>query len=1309
MPSAPSPFSSKRRLVRVLLPALVGVILVLCPMTASSPGQTDPLDKPFAKPVYVLHVQWSHTYEYGKVKNDFYILHGVLPDAQNGMILRQGWDGQNYQSYAEFHSGPHQTPRQVCAAIAAIPAGKISDIMNRIRCPAASPPPPPAPKPAPATPTEPAVRADRGEDGTVKPTEQQEAEKPAEPEKEDAAAAPSKCTEEAHEEDVRTLHRVQDQADFAAEEYQNTKAKLGMMRLAAAKIRPKIAYFDDAVLNKNYGEKMRESLDRETEELRRELNGILQEQDVELRDMLYRYDFAIGECRELAGKTSCDDVRTTALNMEQQLRRRRDMAELELLLASSEPGERGQFHALARKFVDENKYRDYVNLLRAMDFAERRDPRSALYALRQAAQDNPDNPAVREMLKSIELGYLKAIDSKITGEAADVRARLWESLGEHGEEGFLGALKDILTTGVTGASLAIGGKYESLADLAATIGDEAQVQHSGLILIIRLREAGLALSDIRDMVIKDKLSGDVPQDFSSSVKDKFGWDLTREQALRMRFSINMAFQNRDVGRLGRDNREQFDIDVGNAYFNTEAFESEWTDWIGDVVNVKNVALMLGPSAVVASGGKLVWWSSEIVDKGVTFKDIFCNAIRLPQIVDKFAQTQAGQACIRELLKFDRSTGLVSKALAEALVQQGIIKAGEALGGRAGEFAAEVLTTLGVGDIDQTLRILEQSGIDAKTIGTLGQVLRQAAEGIEDAAGSVKVHSGKLDDALREVTERGSLTPASREALESSRKDIDDKILRLMNRTAAEADSHGAVKQLEQYMAMKAAIDDALSGNRAGARVGRKAVDQLEEQAEKSAHELTQKARTCEEIAEGLRKADAEVPGRSLSKGAGELPDGKDSKVKSLDDLVHNSGLEGPSDPKVPLSQRKIRLEADRAKGLKYFEEGPDGIRPGFRSGFEEADAAMAKKDWPEAVRKYKELYAQDLSDTVRAEARLKYEQAKAALDAEQGRSLTKNLNEDIMRKYGKEEVDNFAAGLKSGDYVLKQIDKPSAQRPYWLLDSKTGERVAIIKPSSIRDGWDIKREAISQRIMEELRGQNAIGFRSPACTKMEVEINGKSETCLVERIARGADLEDLPVGHHYTVVDQLAEERAVSAFLLDFDRHSANEKVDEGLSLIAIDRGYSGIGQIQNIGNLSDAQLEARVVRDFLSIGADKPGKDVIIKNVENLMTYNQMEGVVKSVEGWDAAKIRAMLGEIVDTDGQRLLTDAEIDDTARTLLASRRNFGKSLEAKFPRVQMGPLPDGTPRRPAALSWGNRMRDIWTGMRQPALAPAGGWA
>ena len=198
---------------------------------------------------------------------------------------------------------------------------------------------------------------------------------------------------------------------------------------------PKIAYFDDAVLNKNYGEKMRESLDRETEELRRELNGILQEQDVELRDMLYRYDFAIGECRELAGKTSCDDVRTTALNMEQQLRRRRDMAELELLLASSEPGERGQFHALARKFVDENKYRDYVNLLRAMDFAERRDPRSALYALRQAARDNPDNPAVREMLKSIELGYLKAIDSKITGEAADVRARLWESLGEHGEEG----------------------------------------------------------------------------------------------------------------------------------------------------------------------------------------------------------------------------------------------------------------------------------------------------------------------------------------------------------------------------------------------------------------------------------------------------------------------------------------------------------------------------------------------------------------------------------------------------------------------------------------------------------------------------------------------------------------------------------------------------------------------------------------------------------------------------------------------------------------------------------------------------------
>jgi len=126
-----------------LLASLFGLTYFLSSSAVPLSGQTDPLDVPFRQPLYVLHLSWTKTAEWGKVENDNYMLHASLPD-QNGGILRGAEIGR-YQSGAEYFAGPFTTPRQVCEAIKGLPPAKLSAIYNVIRCPQ----PPPPPKPAP--------------------------------------------------------------------------------------------------------------------------------------------------------------------------------------------------------------------------------------------------------------------------------------------------------------------------------------------------------------------------------------------------------------------------------------------------------------------------------------------------------------------------------------------------------------------------------------------------------------------------------------------------------------------------------------------------------------------------------------------------------------------------------------------------------------------------------------------------------------------------------------------------------------------------------------------------------------------------------------------------------------------------------------------------------------------------------------------------------------------------------------------------------------------------------------------------------
>jgi hypothetical protein len=1068
----------------------------------------------------------------------------------------------------------------------------------------------------------------------------------------------SGCYEDRLNEEIRNIQKIQDAVAYADQEYQNQKMKLGIMRIAAGKKQNKIKYLKGIIKGGNFSAEMKLKLENTVEQLEYDVLEIQRQRDEEVKYALYNYDDVLRRMRKAYQDSKCDDVKRVLKSLGEENTKKRTFIEFELLLAASNTWERDGFYAVTNKYLVESKYRDIVFLMRALDYIEQKDPRSALYALRKSVDENPDNKTAQEMLKNIEAGYLRSIDEKTLGEAAGIRSELWSHLEEHGEEGFLGVLKDILTTGVTASASAIGGKPMALVDLGSTIGDEALVQHAGLILVIRLREAGVPLDEV------DSFSN---EELIAETQKLFNWTITEKEALKLRFSIKMAFNNPDVRRLSGKSKQIFDIDSGASYFKSykgesyltsDEFDEIWRDWVGDVVNIKNVITMLGPSAVISSSGKLAIHGSKLAKDTFTVRDAFTNLIRLPDLADKFAKTTAGRACIQELFKFDQNTGVISKMVAEALVQQGMIKVGEKLGGRGGAFAAEVLTTLGVGDIDQTLRILNQNGVTPETLARLAGKLRKAAEGVEDIGAVSKRYKDQLEFSIEEVTTKGAISPTTKKQLEQSCEEL-EKVTQNLTRKAQLADiSLVQQQQYEQLRVMKSAFSDAMSGNRAGAKAGQKTVENLEEQSRSAIERLAKQADTVDDLTNGLKKADMEITYK---------PKMKDDPIEVL---AHDNGLEGCLVEKKPISKRSIRIEADQSVDIKYTRKTMDGKnKPGTMLGLEEADDAMLRQDYDGATRLYyeqylKTKYSDDYSHYERYVIYKKYRdaaEAKLAADAFSRKRLQGAVNEEITIAYTSKDLDDITTKIKSCDYTLERVETPSATKAFCLKD-ETGNRIAVVKPTDpkVLNKWDIKGEVLSHRISQKLKNTK---LKTPATAKITLEIDGKPTECAVIRYVKGADLEDNTLGVQYNVKKQLGESKAKSLIMLDHDRHSGNYKVDDIGEAFDIDRGFNGIGRAME----QPAEELDAYVKNMAEQCVNQPAqKDVIIRNLENHITYDDIDPVVKQMEGWDESTWREILDGIVESED-------EMQKVIKVLNTNMKYVREILQERFPTIDVTPL------------------------------------
>jgi len=1180
-------------------------------------------------PLYLIHCTRTHTM-YGPQERNDYVMHVAPP--KEGKFWTADGSGGVFHNEGTLVGGPFTSNYELCPILKGLNQKGVWIGQRYVSCEdpwwlTVKPPARPAPEPtsaeAPAEET---------------PAEETPTAPPARP-RDDAARAAQ----------LRQLSSLNDAIADADHDAKLALAQLGIQRLAAAKIRAKIALLQSALAEGKVSDEMRFRMKERIEELREQLSEIYKEQDETIKKVFDAYDHIADELQKQYQQSPSDDLKKTIEALRKQVEQRRDMANLELYLAS---GQREKFQALAREYVAQGKYPDVVRLAQAMDFIENKDPRSALYALRKCVAGNPSNRAAQEMLKSLELGYLRAIDDKTLGEAAAVRAACWEQLSAHGEPGFWGYLKDLFTTGITTSVSAIGGKPESLGDLAGTMQDEASVQHAGMLLVLRLREKGLALDEIQGLNTKA---------FAARIREFFGQEMSDEDALRMRFAVTQAFQNPDVGRLMRQSREQFDLDLGKSYFGTEDFEATWQDWIGDAVNAKNVLLMLGPSAVVSVGGKAAGiglMTGEELNTAVTVKDAFATLIRLPELADSLGKTKAGQACIQELLKFEESTGFVSKMLAEALLQQGIVEAGKAIGGPVGELAAEVLTALGVGDIDLAVKILRKNGAAPEAIEAIAQRVRKAAAEADGARTPATKYLKQVDDALEEMAGGKPVSDATKRTLRQSGEEVQERLTTVVRKAADDEAGRLVQEEAEKLRALKQTLEDAAGGKRADAEVGAKVVKQLDDKADDAARRLKQQDEVVDKLTTKLK---SEEPDLNLTNRRTPRPDQPDmgltskappQKPKPLQEAVQDSGLES-SVPRRAQTPKEIADEAERLKSLDYRKGGVT----------QQADDAMRRGDYDEAARRYKQALADGQLDPKTAEEvaeklRVAKETQEAAERLRAGGGQSKS---QVTREFTQEEVENLSRTPGERLKPLKtSAGEESLTRPRLVLDAD-GRPVAVFKPTvpgQRPNQIDVKGEQVAYRLSQRLGGD------TPAVAPAKMMIDGQEQSgTLVRFIPDGSDLKVLDAGTQRAVKREVAQDKAMSLFLGDHDRHAGNYFVTKDGEVFNIDHGLSDLAERPDIVNWSAPpdQLEREITR-AMDYRAQLPGTgDSIIKGIDNQITYEDLAPSIDKIKNMNESDIRGLLSGVT-APGE------ETERAVRTLMVRKDNLGSVLERHFPRL-----------------------------------------
>lgn len=1019
--------------------------------------------------------------------------------------------------------------------------------------------------------------------------------------------------------DRRWLSSLLDAMAAAERRMAQTRALIAVQRLAAARLREHIQHLE-LLLTKDpatgddpfewfatrwdaaWGQAppvpatgdVKAGLRAQIEASRQELQGVLQEQDETIAAMRATYGSLLDEIRLVGDRCPTTAVRDSSAALRQQVSLQMDMAELELSFAS---GQREKFRALARSYVDGGKYVPLVRLMEGFDDLEHGENRGALRALKLCLEADPKNATATTMVKRLEVGYLRAIDAKVMGEAAEVRERCWDRLKQRGEEGFFGALFDVLGSGPAN-SINEAWNEESVAraEEAGTLQMDAATTHGGLLLISRLRERDLSLAEIRGLSSAQ---------LTQRVKQLFQRDLQPVDALRLRTAMMAAFRNPDLARLSSGGREQLDVDTGRSYTEAGVFDETWGEWIGDCVNVKNVVTMAGPAAVYTQGGKLAWFrvatQGEKAGEILTLKDACAGAMGLPELTKAAARSKYGQLWMQRLTDFSQGTGVVSQMLAEALVQQGIVQAasmvGSGVGGELGDrlavLAADLITSYGVGDINLAVKLIERSGGTPHQVRFLANRLRDMAKDLEPT-GALAVPKQRFAAAVDRLAAGQALTPADLKALEEGAQ-LAAQMKRALADKAANAPTPGVVQRQQAAIALADGLQQVKQGQVAAAQVSASFLEACEDLQARNRQRCADLAKQCDGLAAGMARE-------------GAAPSGPAAEATVL-------ALGG----EVPVASGRVRLDATKGHGLL---ETMDYASP--QSCTRIADRYVRTGNYDKALAHYDGLieHVRQIKDATpewkqRALGFLNRRRELAA-QGRQARALFAATT-DPANAAVKTAVTPGELAMMRADptFALKPMEGPATlTSPLWVTVG--GRRVGVFKPQAAGAAAGAA-EAEVEATFHALGELFDVPVAASARTTMRVGAAEVPGTFI--RYVDGTELKDCAVGQILAVKEQVARARVLRVFLGDYDLQSRNLRVAANGAVFDLDHGQADLlGSVPD--GVSAEQMEEVLRRQMQWCANSNDSPQAVTRQiyqlvgaVERQVDYAQVEGLITQIK----------------------------------------------------------------------------------------------
>ena len=1020
---------------------------------------------------------------------------------------------------------------------------------------------------------------------------------------------------------------------------------------------------------------MRQVLQKRVVSLQEELAAVRKEQDKLIKKTVERFTNLADELEAKGGKSKWKDIKAEALVSSKYVAERAPLVELELLLAA---GQKDDFRNAARAMIDKGKFVEQVRLMEALHFADIKDSRATLKSTHLTLKHNPKNQEAQKMLERLELGYLMAIDRKTMGEAAVISKRCWKRLATHGDAGFWGYCKDVFTSGVGESMMALGGKHASLAKFSGTVQEEAARQHVGLTLICRLREAGLTL---------DQIKGLNNQQFIDVVKKsfpKFKGELPAKVVSRMRKAIHLAFQNTDVKRIASRSDLQLYVDTGKAYYNTDIIDLSLSERLGEMVcdgvNVKNVLIMAGPSAVVQAGGKAAgtgYWgfSGASAPKNlITAKEAFTSAIGLQGAVESLGKTKMGDRLIGQFVSYHKSTGFIGHRAVDMLVQIYATQAAGASGrgaaaffrggkktqeklGRAAELFAEVITAFGVGDYDVMAKAATQYKFNKAQADSIAGALKQALTHTKQTAVLYGKHMKQLDKAMEELASNARLTPGTKQAVAKSMTEIEGDLATLARKLATDDASPSVLQRYNSLRVAYQGLDAAQSQMPKRTKAWQSFAREIGEEVDARYNTLINQHKSCQAMGKSLQKTGASPTGTVI-------PGAKPGTGQ---------------------------------KALRQIDWQPDFKKPGVVRA---ADDMLLQGKHKQAVRGYEDALAVydeiGLGRTTAAkEISAKLDYAKRSLQGAQDIEFAKlgpKVNEGITDAITSKELNvvKQAALNPKSNIRFEKIGK-GATEPYFVIEEamENGRNVSrklyVFKPDDPRLPLGGQAEEVFPAFAKDL------DIDVPAARRATVMLNGKAVRGTFVRYAGGEELLGCDLGTRLALKKEIAKDWTLRAFFGDYDGHASNYLLAADGQLIPIDRNLSnmkedniraiydaiGLTELSDVPEVRAGQIKEIMKHRLKMMWTTKRPIYSAMVPVGNQMTYEDVADGIKKIQSWKRADIKAKIGTKFGADTEQVLD----------VLEARRDVMKEAFQEFleKTPASAPIPGGVTLTPMPLS------------------------